>query len=87
MKAFLVCDPDAGCVVKLADTASKARWAGAGEMGAAPEHEFDVIIRLHVRRIPAYDGDDPDVAYRHYWADHDQETGEPIVTDTQDGRQ
>ncbi len=78
MKAFLVCDPDVGCVVRLAETASKARWAGACEMGAAPEYDFANVTHLHVRRIPAYDGDDPEAAYHAYWAAHDGETGLPI---------
>lgn len=87
MKAFLVCDPDAGCAVKLADTASKARWAGCLEIGGEPSLEFEQITRLSVRRIPDYDGDDEDAAYRRYWSEHDQETGDWIVTDTQDGGQ
>ncbi len=87
MNAYIVCDPDSGCVVKLADTASKARWAGCLEIGGMPGDDFEAITRLSVRRIPDYDGDDEVVVYRQYWRDHNQETGDRIVTDTEDGGQ
>lgn len=78
MKAYLVCDPDSGCVVKLAETASKARWAGCSDMGGSPSREFEQVRRLSVHRIPRYDGDDQREAHDRYWAEHDLETGEPI---------
>ena len=63
----------------LADNARTARNEGLSEMGWTRYDSFEDMLQARVRRIPAYDHHTDGIALcRAYWADHDQETGEPI---------
>lgn len=82
MKAYLVCEPDLGCLTVLADTRAKAKYKAASEMGLDGTYEFESIYTFGAWRVPKYDDAKTDrELHDRYYTDHDPETGELVEHD------